>query len=83
MGVICASMVVTRADRRGRGKAVQPGNREWVTAINCISGDGFDVPPFLLVQGAYHLSNWYTEGDLPDTWAIKPTSNGGPTTRQV
>ena len=50
MGVICASMIVTRADRHGRGKAVQPGNREWATAINCISGDGFDVPPFLLVQ---------------------------------
>ena len=27
MGVICPAMVVTRADRRGRGKAVQPGNR--------------------------------------------------------
>lgn len=28
MGVICPKMVVTRADRRGRGKAVQPGNQE-------------------------------------------------------
>ncbi|KFZ20689.1 hypothetical protein V502_03065 [Pseudogymnoascus sp. VKM F-4520 (FW-2644)] len=28
MGVICASMVVTHADRRGRSKGVQPGNRE-------------------------------------------------------
>jgi hypothetical protein len=28
IGVICPGMVVTRADRRGRGKAVQPGNRE-------------------------------------------------------
>lgn len=28
MGVICPAMVVTRADRRGRGKAVQLGNRE-------------------------------------------------------
>ena len=76
MGVICASMVVTRADRRGRGKAVQHGNWEWATAINCISGDGFDVPPFLLVQGAYHLSSWYTESGLPDSWAMKPTSDG-------
>ena len=76
MGVICASMVVTHADRRGRGKAVQPGNREWATAVNCISGDGFDFPPFLVVQGAYHLASWYTEGGLPDTWAIKPTPNG-------
>ena len=76
IGVIYAAMVVTRSDRRGRSKAVQPGNREWATAINCISGDGFDIPPFLLVQGAYHLSNWYTESSLPTTWAIKPTSNG-------
>ena len=28
MGVISPAMVVTRSDRRGRGKAVQPGNRE-------------------------------------------------------
>jgi hypothetical protein len=28
MGIISPAMVVTRADRRGRGKAVQPGNRE-------------------------------------------------------
>ena len=28
MGIITPAMVVTRADRRGRGKVVQPGNRE-------------------------------------------------------
>lgn len=28
MGVISSALVVTRANRRGRGKAVQPGNRE-------------------------------------------------------
>jgi hypothetical protein len=49
MGVICPAMVVTRVDRRGRGKAVQPGNREWATAIACINGEGWDVPPFLVV----------------------------------
>lgn len=73
MGVICASMVVTRADRRGRGKAVQPGNREWATAVECINGEGWCLPPFIIVQGAYHLANWYTESDLPLNWAIKPT----------
>jgi hypothetical protein len=40
MGVICPAMVVTRADRRGRGKAVQPGNREWAIAIACINSEG-------------------------------------------
>jgi hypothetical protein len=76
MGVISPAMVVTRADRRGRGKAVQPGNREWATAIACISAEGWSVPPFLVVKGSYHLSNWYTEGGLPHDWVIKPTNNG-------
>ena len=76
MGIICAAMVVTRADRRGRGKAVQPGNREWATAIACINSEGWSVPPFLVVQGKNHLANWYTDGGLPPDWVIKPTSNG-------
>ena len=65
MGVICSSMVVTCADRRGRGKQLQPGNREWATAIECVSSDGFALPPFLIVQGVNHLASWYTECDLP------------------
>jgi len=58
-------MVVTRADRRGRVKGVQPGNREWATAIVCINGEGWSIPPFLVVQGVNHLANWYSETDLP------------------
>jgi len=58
-------MVVTRPDWRERGRTVQPGNREWATAIACISVDGFDVPPFLLVKGVCHLANWYLEGGRP------------------
>ena len=76
MGIITPAIVVTRADRRGRGKAVQPGNREWATAIACINGEGWSVPPFLVVQGKNHLANWYTEGGLPHDWVIKPTING-------
>lgn len=57
MGIICPGMVVTRADRRSRGKAVQPGNREWATAIVCINSEGWSIPPFLVVQGSYHLSS--------------------------
>jgi hypothetical protein len=76
MGIISLAMVVTRADRCGRGKAVQPGNREWATAIACINSEGWSVPPFLVVQGKTYLASWYTEGGLPYDWVIKPTSNG-------
>ncbi|KFY92481.1 hypothetical protein V500_04176 [Pseudogymnoascus sp. VKM F-4518 (FW-2643)] len=49
MGVICPAMVVTRADRRSRGKAIQPSNREWATAIVCVNAKGRSIPPFLVV----------------------------------
>ena len=57
MGVSCASMVVTRANRPGRGKSVQPGNREWATVVECVNSEGWCIPPFLIVQGAYHLTS--------------------------
>ena len=40
IGVICLAMAVIHADRRSRGKAVQPGNREWAIAIACINSEG-------------------------------------------
>ena len=75
MGVICASMVVTRSDRRGKGKSIQPGNREWATAIECVNSEGWCLPPFLIVQGVYYLANWFSETNLPDNWVIKTISN--------
>ncbi len=49
MGIITPGIVVTRADRRGRVKGIQPGNREWATAIICVNSEGWDVPLFLAV----------------------------------
>ncbi|EDN94391.1 hypothetical protein SS1G_10264 [Sclerotinia sclerotiorum 1980 UF-70] len=57
MGIICPGMVVTSSERNGRNKAIQPGNREWATAIICGNGEGETIPPFLIVQGQVHLSN--------------------------
>ena len=57
IGVISSSMVVTRSDRRGKRKRIQPGNREWATAIACINAEGRDIPPFLVVKGTVHLAN--------------------------
>jgi hypothetical protein len=76
MGIITASMVITRSDRHGKAKSVQPGNREWATGIECINAKGWCIPPFVIVQGAYHLANWTTESGFPPSWVIKPTPNG-------
>jgi hypothetical protein len=63
MGVISSSMVVTQADRKGRRKRVQPGNKEWTTAIACINIESYDILSFLIVKGTYHLTNWYSKED--------------------
>jgi hypothetical protein len=76
MGMIRPGMVVTRSDRVGRPKAIQPGNREWATAICSIASDGYVVPPFLVVKGRFHLASGYSEHQIPDDWAVTTTTNG-------
>jgi hypothetical protein len=46
MGKIMAQLVVTGSERRGQPKAIQPGNREWVTVIQGINAVGWAIPPF-------------------------------------
>ncbi|RKK90403.1 hypothetical protein BFJ68_g16457 [Fusarium oxysporum] len=76
MGMIASGMVVTGAERRGRPKSVQPGNREWVTVIQSINAEGWAIQPFIVVAGQYHLASWYQESNLPGDWAIATTQNG-------
>jgi hypothetical protein len=75
MGVIMSGMVVTGTERRANPKRVQPGNREWVTAIESINAEGWALPPFIIVAGQYHLSSWYRDSNLPADWAIATTKN--------
>src|SRR5450432_3216673 len=75
MGVISTAKVVTGAERSNRPVAVQPGNREWVTAIDCISSAGWSLPPVIIFEGKVHISTWYTD-TLPLDWTIGVSANG-------
>jgi hypothetical protein len=76
MGKIMTQLVVTGSERRGRPKAIQPGNREWVTVIAAINAAGWSVPPFLIFAGQYHLSAWYEEVEIPRDWVFAVSDNG-------
>jgi hypothetical protein len=76
MGIISTGKVVTRAERRGKRRSVQPGSREWVTVIEAISAEGQLIPPFIIITGKHHLRNWYEGSSLPADWAIATTPNG-------
>ncbi|USP74405.1 uncharacterized protein yc1106_01679 [Curvularia clavata] len=74
MGVAATSKVVTSSDRVGRAVVIQPGNREWVTAIECVNASGWCLPPFIILSGKVHQSSWYR--DLPLDWTIGVSDNG-------
>jgi len=74
MGVASTSKVVTSSDRVGRAVVVQPGNREWVTAIECVNASGWALPPFMILAGKVHQSSWYR--DLPLDWIVGVSDNG-------
>jgi hypothetical protein len=76
MGKITTQLVVTGSERRGRPKSIQPGNREWVTAIAAINAAGWSVPPFLIFAGQYHLSAWYEEVEIPRDWVFAVSDKG-------
>ncbi|KAF7579463.1 hypothetical protein PtrM4_037030 [Pyrenophora tritici-repentis] len=66
MGKITTQLVITGAERRGRPKTLQLGNRD---------AAGWSVPPFLIFAGQYHLLAWYEEAKIPRDWAIAVSDN--------
>jgi hypothetical protein len=80
MGVTSTTKVITGSERRSQPKAVQPGNREWVTVIQGVNAQGWPIPPFIIFAGKYHLSTWFHE--IPREWVIALSENGW-TTNQL
>jgi hypothetical protein len=76
MGIISTAMVVTSSEGRAKVKKIQPGNREWVTVIQGVNSQGWNVPPFVVVAGKNHLSSWYQNSGFPPDWVIGVTNNG-------
>jgi hypothetical protein len=75
MGVISTSKVTTTSDRKGRPTIRQPGNREWVTAIEAISAKGSTILLFIIFTAKLHQANWY-QTSLPHNWKIAISDNG-------
>jgi hypothetical protein len=82
MGVIATTKVVTRSNMPGKPHIIQPGQREWVTTIECISSTGFSVPTCIIFKGKVPIQGWFEEYDLPRDWRIEVSANGW-TTNQI
>jgi hypothetical protein len=76
MGVISTAKVIS-GSQRARPVSIQPGNREWVTAIECVRATGESIPPMIIFKGKMHLSTWYAaELGIPSNWTIGVSDNG-------
>jgi len=51
-------------------------NRDYITSVETISADGKVLPPLLIIQGIYHLQQWYTTTALPDDYLIGTSPSG-------
>jgi hypothetical protein len=74
MGVAATSKAVTSSDTVGRAVVVRPGNRDWVTTIECINASGWCIPPFVILSGTLHQASWYQH--LPPDWVVAVSDNG-------
>jgi hypothetical protein len=75
MGLIATAKVITRADYYGRRGLLQPGNREWVTSIECVGATRFVLPPTIIFKSTlYQQYAWFE--DLPNDWRIEISPNG-------
>ena len=75
MGVISTAKVITGAERSRKPVSIQPGNREQVTAIDCISVRGWTLPPVIIFEGKLHQSTWYSD-TRPLDQALGVSDNG-------
>ena len=73
MGVISTSKVITATDR-ARTVSIQPGNREWVTAIETVNAAGWVLPPMIIFKGKLRQRSWYET--VPADWEIGVSDNG-------
>ena len=74
MGLIATAKVVTRAEYYSQRAILQPGNREWDTAIESISASGFVLPPCIIFKGKNYIECWFD--NLPKDWRFEVSQNG-------
>lgn len=76
MGALAATKVITASEARDDVTIIQPGNREWVTTIECISAGGFALPPFIIFKCSFLQKGWSTKVNLSLDSRIGVSENG-------
>jgi hypothetical protein len=74
IGSTATAKVIARSGYYGRRSLLQPGNREWVTTMECINASGWALPPCVIFKGKVYIESWFD--DLPGDWRFEISPNG-------
>ena len=58
MGLSLRTRVITRWGKKNPW-VKQDGKRDFITALEAVSADGFVFPPYLIGKGSVHVFRWY------------------------
>ncbi|KAI7968275.1 hypothetical protein EIK77_010445 [Talaromyces pinophilus] len=76
IGIAVTVKVICSSDRIGKPSLIQPGNREWVTVVECVRSTGTVVPPLIIFKSGSNQAEWYKHPILPPDWSITHSPNG-------
>ena len=74
IGLTATTRVISRSEYYGRRALLQPGNREWVTVIECTNASGWALPPCVIFKGNVFIKSWFDS--LPSDWRFEVSPNG-------
>ncbi|KAL3707903.1 hypothetical protein TMatcc_005885 [Talaromyces marneffei ATCC 18224] len=75
IGLCATAKVITGSDRYSRPYLLQPGNREWVTAIKAVNSTGWALPSYVIFKATtYYQQGWFET--LPQDWRLDISKNG-------
>lgn len=73
MGMTLTAKVICGSETRANNaKAIQPANREWVTAIIAVNAAGWALPLQITLAVDNHQSQWYHA--VPKDYSIRSVS---------
>jgi hypothetical protein len=74
-GIGDSTVVIVPRRKLETPTAIQPGNRDWVSIVECISANGYLLPPFIIFEGVRIQQSWIPD-DLDDDVVIQVSPNG-------
>jgi hypothetical protein len=76
MGIGVTAKFICSSNRTGKPSLIQPGNREWVTVVECVGSTDKVVPPLIIFKSGSNQAEWFKHPILPLDWSITHSPNG-------